>query len=138
MQPTAWPPACNFKHSICTRPFFQNGTPAFDPHEVPSELTSVLSSFFLPACQVSFTLYPDGYDWADPAPATITNGVVASAPPPPTSSGGGLHLPLLPDRFRLVRSGSSLPVEVFIQRSVEWGTWVLGAKVGPVLFCYDC
>ena len=36
----------------------------------------------------------------------------------------------LPDHFRLVRPGSSLPVEVFLHRTIELGSWLLGAKVG--------
>jgi hypothetical protein len=64
---------------------------------------------------LSFTLYPDGYDWAEAAPA----GLSASG------SGSGLALP---DRFRVVRPGSRLPVEIFIQRAYELGPW--GAAEG--------
>lgn len=36
----------------------------------------------------------------------------------------------LPDRFRLRRHGGSIPVEVFVQRNIEFGTWLLDARVG--------
>ncbi|KAL4443584.1 hypothetical protein ABPG75_011321 [Micractinium tetrahymenae] len=67
---------------------------------------------------VSFTFYPEGYEWVEPAPAVLSEGY----------SGRGRGRQQLPDRFRLLRPGASAPLEVFIQRSIEWGTWLLGAK----------
>lgn len=61
---------------------------------------------------VSFTLYPEGYDWADASPAILSTGFVRQVRPPP-------------DRFRLVRPGSRLPVEVFLQRDYQLGPWVM-------------
>jgi hypothetical protein len=61
---------------------------------------------------VSFTLYPDGYDWADASPAILSSGFVRQVRPPP-------------DRFKLVRPGSRLPVEIFLQRDYQLGPWVL-------------
>ena len=69
---------------------------------------------------VSLSFYPQGYEWVDPAPAVVSEG----------HSGRGRGKQQLPDRFRLVRPGSSLPVEVFLHRTVELGSWLLGAKVG--------
>ncbi|KAL4447306.1 hypothetical protein ABPG77_007339, partial [Micractinium sp. CCAP 211/92] len=67
---------------------------------------------------VSFTFYPEGYEWVEPAPTVLSEG----------HSGRGRGRQQLPDRFRLVRPGASAPLEVFVQRSIEWGTWLLGAK----------
>lgn len=74
--------------------------------------------------QVSFTFYPEGYDWVESTPALLSQGLSGMG-------GGGAagQAGVLPDRFRLVRPGSTLPVDVFIQRDIEWGTWLLGAKV---------
>lgn len=47
----------------------------------------------------------------------------------PAAAGRGRGRPALPGRFRLVRPGSSIPLEVFIQRSIDWGAWVLEARV---------
>ncbi len=58
----------------------------------------------------------------------------------PGRSRGTTHLPVLPagrpgrqshlpDRFRLRRTGGSIPVEVFVQRHVDFGTWLLDARV---------
>lgn len=78
-------------------------------------------------CQVSITFYPEGYDWADAGPALITQGFASHRPP--TSSAAPGSTSSLPDRFRLVRSGGgTLPVEVFVQRNVEMGAWLLAAK----------
>ncbi len=42
----------------------------------------------------------------------------------------------LPDRFRLARPSATVPVEVFIHRTIELGTWLLDAKVGSMLFAW--
>ncbi len=59
-----------------------------------------------------------------------------------------MHLPAgrpgrlgaLPDRFRLRRPGGSIPVEVFVQRNIEFGTWLLDARVRqawpPIQWCF--
>lgn len=64
---------------------------------------------------VSFTIYPDGYDWAEASPAVLSTGVVRSTRPPP-------------DRFRLLRPGSRLPVEVFLQRDYQLGPWIIDSQ----------
>ena len=50
---------------------------------------------------VSLSFYPQGYEWVDPAPAVVSEG----------HSGRGRGKQQLPDRFRLVRPGSSIPGE---------------------------
>lgn len=76
--------------------------------------------------RVSFTFYPEGYDWVESTPSLLSEGL--------SGRGGGAgarqSAGALPDRFRLVRPGSTIPVDVFIQRDIEWGAWLLGAKVG--------
>ena len=66
---------------------------------------------------VSFTLYPDGYDWAEASPAVLSTGVVRVTRPPP-------------DRFRLMRPGSRIPVEVFLQRDYQIGPWIADSHTG--------
>ena len=54
----------------------------------------------------------------------------------PTGKGRGRQQ--LPDRFRLARPSSTLPVEVFIHRTIELGTWLLDAKVGIMAAAMQC
>lgn len=64
---------------------------------------------------VSFTLYLQGYDWAETSPAVLTSGV-----------SGEVHM--THDRARIVREAGSIPVEVFIQRDFQMGAWLLESK----------
>ncbi|KAL4858517.1 Vacuolar protein sorting-associated protein 13C [Chlorella vulgaris] len=65
---------------------------------------------------VSFSFYPEGYDWVEPTPAILSEGCSGTRGSKP-----------LPDRFRLQRASASVPVEVFIHRTIELGTWLLDA-----------
>ncbi len=57
--------------------------------------------------------------------------------PPPT--GRGLGRQQLPDRFRLARpAATGAPVEVFIHRTIEFGSWLLNAKVCLGGSCMSC
>ena len=60
-------------------------------------------------------------------------------------AGKGRGRQQLPDRFRLARPSSTLPVEVFVHRTIELGSWLLDAKVGTmaaamrcILYLYAC
>lgn len=76
---------------------------------------------------ISFTFYPEGYDWAEPSPATLARGGI-SVKRGSTVLGGTTrsYSMALPDRFRLTRPGSNIPVEVFIQRDFTFGPWLMG------------
>lgn len=60
---------------------------------------------------ISFTLYPEGYDWSEPTPAVLSTGLTLVKKNPC-------------DRFRLARPGSRFPVEVFVQKDIQMGPWL--------------
>ncbi|KAL6781279.1 hypothetical protein ACKKBG_A10495 [Auxenochlorella protothecoides x Auxenochlorella symbiontica] len=66
---------------------------------------------------VSFSFYPDGYEWMEAAPALAAAGARRA----------GARGAALPDRVRLGRPGASLAVEVYVRRAVEYGPWLLHA-----------
>ncbi|KFM29234.1 Vacuolar protein sorting-associated protein 13A [Auxenochlorella protothecoides] len=66
---------------------------------------------------VSFSFYPDGYEWMEAAPALAAAGARRAGAPGAA----------LPDRVRLGRPGASLAVEVYVRRAVEYGPWLLHA-----------
>jgi hypothetical protein len=78
---------------------------------------------------ISFTFYPEGYDWAEPSPAILARGEITLKRGPTilggTTNSSGYSM-ALPDRFRLTRPGSNIPVDVFIQRDFTFGPWLMG------------
>lgn len=116
---------------------------------------------------VSFTFYPEGYDWVEPTPTLLSEGHSGVLPSPlvhaqhapraaicahaacfagkvaglstrwcccqetrySPAAGRGHGRQQLPDRFRLARPSASVPVEVFVHRTIELGSWLLDAKV---------